>query len=337
MTKIRIGNDITLRITVTRKSVAETLTGKTLTLLLRSPYARIELTPTIQDNVLTAQWLGTEQTKTGTYTVTLIEDYGEGNRNTVDSVGVFTLVSNSTDENEALTGDQIIDLDLDISVPANGLSAYEIALAHGYEGTEEEWLASLSAASEAAAKTATEAAESATTAAEAANAAAAKVDTAVEAANTALEEANTALETTATYAAAELARVEAENARVEAEAARVKAEEARVAAETTREKAETARATSETDRKDSETARAEAETKRVTAENARVEAETARANAEKERATAEANRESASSTAVSNAEAATAAANAAATKAEEAAATLAVMTNDEIDAACPYD
>lgn len=195
MKRIRIGNDITIRVTVTRQGVAETLTGKTLSLILRSPYARYTLDYTMQDNVLTAQWLGTEQTKTGTYTVTLVEDYGDGSRNTVDSVGVFALVSNSTDENGAETGDQIVDLDLDVSVPANGLSAYEIALAHGFEGTEEEWLASLSSASESAAKVANEAAESANTAAEAANTAAAKVEDAVSAANEALEKANTAVET----------------------------------------------------------------------------------------------------------------------------------------------
>lgn len=144
MKRIRIGNDITLRITITRQGAAETLTGKNLTLLLRSMYARIELPFTQQDNVLTAQWFGTQQEKTGTYTVTLVEDYGQASRNTVDSIDQFCLVARSTNDNGALTGDQIIDLDLDITTPANGLSAYELALAHGYTGTEEEWLKSLS-------------------------------------------------------------------------------------------------------------------------------------------------------------------------------------------------
>lgn len=194
MKRIRIGNDITLRITITRQGAAETLTGKTLQLLLRSPYARVALDYTIQDNVLTACWLGTAQQKTGTYTVTLVEDYGDASRNTVDSIDQFCLVARSTDDNGALTGDQIIDLDLDIAVPANGLSAYELALAHGYEGTEEEWLESLSAPATEAAKTAEEA--------------------------------------VAGIQEAEAARVEAENARVEAENKREETTDAAVEAAT---------------------------------------------------------------------------------------------------------
>lgn len=143
MKKIRIQNDITLRIAVTRLGSEEDFTGKTLSLLLRSVLATVKLDYTISDNTLTAIWYGTEQQRTGTYTVTLVEDYGEKSRNTVDSCGVFALVSRSCDESDVLTGDQIIDLDLDISVPGNGLSAYEIALINGYEGTQEEWMQTL--------------------------------------------------------------------------------------------------------------------------------------------------------------------------------------------------
>lgn len=143
MQKIRIQNDITIRATVTRKKVAEDFTGKELRLILRSQLEVVNLPFTIEGNTLTALWLGSEQTRTGVYTVTLVEDMDGGSRNTADSCMAFALVPRSCDEAEALTGSQTVDVDIDVSVPSNGLSAYELARLHGYEGTEEEWLDSI--------------------------------------------------------------------------------------------------------------------------------------------------------------------------------------------------
>lgn len=159
MKKIRIGNDIIIRATVTRLGEAEDFTDKTLALTLRSAYETVSLPFSVSGNVLTAAWLGSQQKKTGTYTLTLTLDYGDGNRNTVDECGVFALVSRSCEECASQTGTQTVgssldiarssgeteDIDLDVSAPSNGLSAYEIAVKHGYEGTEAEWLASLAA------------------------------------------------------------------------------------------------------------------------------------------------------------------------------------------------
>lgn len=196
MKKIRIGNDIVIRATVTRQGEAEEFSGKTLRLYLRSAFEERELTFTQTDNVLTALWLGSEQEKTGTYKLTLVEDYGEGSRNTVDECDAFALVSCSHQEC-GLDGETIdatlnipaagsgvtTDIDLDISAPANGMSAYEIAVKNGYEGTETEWLASLSAEAVA---VATAAAEKANAAAEAANVATAAAEEATAAAEAAL-------------------------------------------------------------------------------------------------------------------------------------------------------
>jgi len=162
MKKIRIGNDIVIKATVTRLGEAEVLEGKTISLRLTNPLTTVELPFTRADNVLTAQWLGSEQKYTGKYSVTLVLDYGDGNRNTVDECAVFTLVSRSCEE-EVLTGEQTIestlniptsetettDIDLSISVPSDGLSAYEVAVKNGYEGTEAEWLESLKEPAEA--------------------------------------------------------------------------------------------------------------------------------------------------------------------------------------------
>ena len=141
--KIRIGNDIIIRMRLTRNGESEDLTGKKLFVMLRSSYKKLIVEHTIIGDEIIVSWLGSEQERTGTYTVTVIEEYGNGNRNTVDACNAFTLVSRSCDETNAKTGSQTIDLNLDISVPSNGLSAYEIAVRYGFEGTEEEWLESL--------------------------------------------------------------------------------------------------------------------------------------------------------------------------------------------------
>lgn len=141
--KIRIGNDIIIRMRLTRNGENENVAGKKLSVMLRSAYKKIIAEHTVIDDEIIVSWLGSEQEMTGTYTVTVIEEYGNGNRNTVDACNAFTLVSRSCDETDAKTGSQTIDLNLDISVPSNGLSAYEIAVLHGFEGTEEEWLESL--------------------------------------------------------------------------------------------------------------------------------------------------------------------------------------------------
>lgn len=139
--KIRIGNDIVIRMRLTRNGENENVAGKKLSVMLRSAYKKIIAEHTVIDDEIIVSWLGSEQEMTGTYTVTVIEEYGNGNRNTVDACNAFTLVSRSCDETDAKTGSQTIDLNLDISVPSNGLSAYEIAVLHGFKGTEEEWVA----------------------------------------------------------------------------------------------------------------------------------------------------------------------------------------------------
>ena len=142
MRRIRIGNDIILRIRLTRRGGAENLEGKKIGLMLRNILGSVSLPVVQSGEELIAGWQGTQQQWTGAYTVTLTEDWGENNRNTVDEACAFELVSISSDEGVE-TGTVNIELDMDISVPGNGLSAYEIAVMHGFVGTEEEWLESL--------------------------------------------------------------------------------------------------------------------------------------------------------------------------------------------------
>lgn len=144
-----------------------------------------------------------------------------------------------------------------------GWSAYEVAVKHGFVGTEEEWVQSLKQpALDAAAK-------------------ALEAKAQVEATEQAVKEAE-ALRVTA-----EQGRVNAENTRVSNENTRISNEDSRKAEEAKRVTAENARIAAETSRKEAESSRVNAESDRVTAEGARVAAEQLRANSESERNTKE--------------------------------------------------
>lgn len=197
-----------------------------------------------------------------------------------------------------------------------GWSAYEVAVKHGFVGTEEEWVQSLKqpaldAAAEALdAKAQVEATEKAVKEAEALRVTAEQGR--VNAENTRVSNENTRISNEDSRKAEESKRVTAENERIAAEnsrkseedirktneANRISAESARASAETLRASAEAERNTNEqkrieeeTKRISSEEGRVAAETKRVDNEDARIAAETARDTAEQERESNEATRQ----------------------------------------------
>lgn len=197
-----------------------------------------------------------------------------------------------------------------------GWSAYEVAVKHGFVGTEAEWVQSLKqpaldAAAEALeAKAQVEATEKAVKEAEALRVTAEQGR--VNAENTRVSNENTRISNEDSRKAEESKRVTAENERIAAEnsrkseedirktneANRISAESARASAETLRASAEVERNTNEqkrieeeTKRISSEEGRVAAETKRVDNEDARISAETARDTAEQERESNEATRQ----------------------------------------------
>ena len=162
-----------------------------------------------------------------------------------------------------------------------GWSAYEVAVKHGFVGTEEEWVQSLKQPALDAAAEALDAKAQ------------------VEATEKAVKEAE-ALRVTAENEriAAENSRKSEEDIRKTNEANRISAESSRASAETLRASAEVERNTNEqkrieeeTKRISSEEGRVAAETKRVDNEDARIAAETARDTAEQERESNEATRQ----------------------------------------------
>lgn len=144
-----------------------------------------------------------------------------------------------------------------------GWSAYEVAVQHGFVGTEAEWVQSLKQPALDAAAEALDAKAQ------------------VEATEQAVKEAE-ALRVTV-----EQGRVNAENTRVSNENTRISNEDSRKAEEAKRVTAENARIAAETSRKEAESSRVNAESDRVEAEGARAAAEQLRANSESERNTKE--------------------------------------------------
>lgn len=185
-----------------------------------------------------------------------------------------------------------------------GWSAYEVAVKHGFVGTEEEWVQSLKqpaldAATEALdAKAQVEATEKAVKEAEALRVTAEQGR--VNAENTRVSNENTRISNEDSRKAEESKRVTAENERIAAENSRKSEEDIRktneanrISAESSRASAETLRASAEVERNTNEQKRIEEETKRISSEEGRVAAETKRVDNEDARIAAETARDTA--------------------------------------------
>lgn len=192
-----------------------------------------------------------------------------------------------------------------------GWSAYEVAVKHGFVGTEEEWVQSLKqpaldAAAEALeAKAQVEATEQAVKEAEALRVTAEQGR--VNAENTRVSNENTRISNEDSRKAEESKRVTAENARIAAENSRKSEEDIRktneanrVSAESSRASAETLRASAEAERNTNEQKRIEEETKRISSEEGRVAAETERVDNEDARIAAETARDTAEQERIAN-------------------------------------
>lgn len=192
-----------------------------------------------------------------------------------------------------------------------GWSAYEVAVKHGFVGTEEEWVQSLKqpaldAAAEALeAKAQVEATEQAVKEAEALRVTAEQGR--VNAENTRVSNENTRISNEDSRKAEESKRVTAENERIAAENSRKSEEDIRktneanrISAESARASAETLRASAEAERNANEQKRIEEETKRISSEEGRVAAETERVDNEDARIAAETTRDTAEQERIAN-------------------------------------
>ena len=185
-----------------------------------------------------------------------------------------------------------------------GWSAYEVAVKHGFVGTEEEWVQSLKqpaldAAAEALeAKAQVEATEQAVKEAEALRVTAEQGR--VNAENTRISNEDSRKAEESKRVTAENERIAAENSRKSEEDIRKTNEANRISAESARASAETLRASAEAERNTNEQKRIEEETKRISSEEGRVAAETERVDNEDARIAAETARDTAEATRQAN-------------------------------------
>ena len=122
------------------------------------PPAPVMLPYHIEDNTLIAMWTADRQFATGDYDIILYAHKNEGGQAVCDQYRFVRLVSHTAQADapddsgiEAVIAMQPVTLEL------SGLSAYEVAVVNGFQGSEEEWLESLRKPAEDAAAKAEEA------------------------------------------------------------------------------------------------------------------------------------------------------------------------------------
>lgn len=138
MKKIAIGNDFRVSWTLSQLGQALDLFGKTFDIVVKSPYAVIRVDD-IQavGNVVSFNVPASEQIYIGSYDIEInIEDDANGKRWTLRQCNAFALAPCC----ECSDVVEVVQLESNIVYPANGLSAYEIAVLNGYKGTYEEWV-----------------------------------------------------------------------------------------------------------------------------------------------------------------------------------------------------
>ena len=144
MEKIRIGNDIAISWRVERLGKGMNLTSSLLFWILPSG-KRCPIHDVIKEDSTLKFCLSAEEQAVyglGVYGLLLVGRYGDKTKWTIDSCEALRLVSHSCYES-AKEDVKHVELTNNLQIPANGLSAYEMAVLHGFEGTEEEWLKSI--------------------------------------------------------------------------------------------------------------------------------------------------------------------------------------------------
>lgn len=234
MQSFRIGKTLKIRWAILSGGAPEPLAGRDLTLEISSGNRVRTILPFVADgNVAVFYYQGRDQRFSGTYTVTMWENYAKEGQTVVDRCDAFALVPSSCEETRTTAADlaegelEIEPSELEIGVP--GMSAYELYIRHNPDSelTEEEY-----------------------------------AEAPVQAAGAALAAVEQIEETETEVKQAEQLRDQAEQGRAASEQARATAEQARVTAEQQRALAEQTRVTNEASRQTAETGRQVAETKR---------------------------------------------------------------------------
>ena len=147
--KRRIGKDLAFVWTVQINGQDVSLEGLDLIVEIKTSFGkRIKLPCIVFDtNKVKFDYVGKDHISTGMYAVTIWKNFNKLGESAVDKTKAFELVE-TTEEENGYSGENLEIETIDLGVVnmvdgIRGLSAYEIDKAHGYVGTEEEWLVSL--------------------------------------------------------------------------------------------------------------------------------------------------------------------------------------------------
>ena len=98
----------------------------------------------IEDNTLIALWTADRQFATGDYDILLYARKGEGGQAVCDQYRFVRLVSHTAEADLPVgSGIEAVIAMQPVTLLLSGLSAYEVAVVNGFQGTEKEWLESL--------------------------------------------------------------------------------------------------------------------------------------------------------------------------------------------------
>ena len=133
MKNIRIKKDINIKWTITTNGENISLANRDLTLYLITPYrTHVLLDYTVEDNIITTVYRGTEQKLCGEYSLTLFENKDKEGQTVVDKISAFKLVENTDKEIDDITDNlqiETVDLgssNLDVIINGNGYTKEEI-------------------------------------------------------------------------------------------------------------------------------------------------------------------------------------------------------------------
>lgn len=225
MKTYRIGNEIQIKWPILTNGEEVSLDGRRLSLYLSDQWGndrRVENFGT-EGNIVVFTFLASEQFKTGVYRLTLFENEGLEHQTACDYCFAFRLVAHSCDIPADMTANELPLDSTNMDVGIHGLSAYEIAVNYGYEGSEEQWMREFQ------------------TVLNSTNLIVESVDRATHV----LQRTEELFQDLSTIQQAEQGRVENEGVRVEHEQERVGNENQRVSAERTRQEKEEERLANE--------------------------------------------------------------------------------------------
>ncbi len=140
----RIGNDIPVEWSIMHNGRPESLSlASSIKIMVKGDYGVRKIDDFLIDgNVVRWIFRGADQRLPGFYSFSIVINEGMDGMYVVDACNVLQLVAASCMEYD-IRDDAAVCVESEIAFLVKGMTAYEIAVLHGFKGTEQEWLAFL--------------------------------------------------------------------------------------------------------------------------------------------------------------------------------------------------